>query len=143
VLAGDYVRCNFPFRESRGPGPSSHIVLCLGKARSRGVLVAIVAYTTTRVAFEGERRPRQHLFVDAANAAKLGQSRPFHVDVSRVARLPVTLDYFPDLQQNGSIRTFGQDPTMVTKVIRRQQELIGSGYQLDAVDLASPVRPKP
>jgi len=57
--------------------------------------------------------------------------------------LPITLDYFPDLQQDGSIRTFGEDPKMVARVIARQQELIDSGYQLAPIDLAPSVRPKP
>jgi|GEM_PF-5395574 hypothetical protein len=30
---GDYVVCNFPFREARGPGPSPHLVLCAATGR--------------------------------------------------------------------------------------------------------------
>jgi hypothetical protein len=142
VRSGDYVRCNFPFREKPGPGPSSHIVLCLGTGQFQGVRVAIVAYTTSRVTFEGKQRPRQHLLVDAARAAKLGQSKSFHIDVSRVARLPITSDYFPDLQ-DGLVSTFGQDPRFVEEVVKRQRELIESGHQIDRIDLARPANRKP
>jgi hypothetical protein len=114
MQAGDYVRCNFPFREASGPGPSPHIVFCLGTGRIRDQRFAIVVYTTSRVAFEGSRRPRQHLLVDAIQAAVLGQATSFHVDVSRVARLPLSSDYFPDMQ-DGMIPTFGRDRSFVER----------------------------
>ncbi|GLR92797.1 MULTISPECIES: hypothetical protein [Bradyrhizobium] len=115
MKAGDYVRCNFPFREIAGPGPSPHIVLCLAVGRIQDEDFAVVAYTTTRVSFEGERRPRQHLLANEQRAVALGQSKAFHADASRVARLPLTQEYFPDLH-NGQIATFGHDPAFVDKV---------------------------
>ena len=33
IRRGDFVLCNFPFRESDGPGPSPHIVLCAATGR--------------------------------------------------------------------------------------------------------------
>ena len=139
---GDYVRCNFPFREVRGPGPSPHIVLCLFAGRDRGIPVAIVAYTTTRVEIQGRRRPRQHILVDAARAEELGQQKSFHVDVSRVARLPLTPDYFPDLK-DGMIPTFGRDPNFVKTVIARQQELMAAGFPITPIALHPGTEPKP
>ena len=121
MQAGDYVRCNFPFREASGPGPSPHIVFCLATGRFRDERFAIVAYTTSRVAFQGRRRPRQHLLVDASKAAALGQETSFHVDVSRVARLPVNSDYLPDLR-DGVIPAFGRDISFVKTVVNRQRE---------------------
>jgi hypothetical protein len=141
MQAGDYVRCNFPFREASGPGPSPHIVFCLGTGRIRDQRFAIVVYTTSRVAFEGSRRPRQHLLVDAIQAAVLGQATSFHVDVSRVARLPLSSDYFPDMQ-DGMIPTFGRDRSFVETVVKRQRELIEAGFRIVPVDLARS-RPKP
>jgi hypothetical protein len=142
MQAGDYVRCNFPFREASGPGPSPHIVFCLATGRIRDERFAIVVYTTSRVAFEGRRRPRQHLLVDASQAAALGQATSFHVDVSRVARLPLNSSYFPDMR-DGLIPTFGRDASFVKTVVKRQRELIEAGFRIVSVDLASGPHPKP
>jgi hypothetical protein len=137
MQAGDYVRCNFPFREASGPGPSPHIVFCLATGRIRDERFAIVVYTTSRVAFEGRRRPRQHLLVDASQAAALGQATSFHVDVSRL-----NSDYFPDMR-DGVIPTFGRDASFVKTVVKRQRELVEAGFGIVAVDLASGSHPKP
>jgi hypothetical protein len=142
MQAGDYVRCNFPFREASGPGPSPHIVFCLATGRVRDARFAIVVYTTSRVAFEGRRRPRQHLLVDASQAVALGQATSFHVDVSRVARLPLNSDYFPDMR-DGAVPTSGRDPSFVETVMKRQRELIEAGIRIVPVDLASRSHKKP
>jgi len=91
---GDYVVCNFPFRESGGPGPSPHIVLCAATGREGHTRFAIVFYTTSQTDYQGARRPRQYLFVDKARAMELGHRAAFHVDASRIARLPLTTHYF-------------------------------------------------
>jgi hypothetical protein len=135
MKSGDYVRCNFPFREFRGPGPSPHIVLVLATDSSAGERFALVAYTSTRISFEGARRPRQYMLVDEARATILGQARPFHVDVSRLARLPITFEYFPDLT-NDVATTYGRDRAMVDKVAKRIQELQAEGHQITPVDLS-------
>ena len=44
---GDYVLCNFPFRESGGPGPSPHVVLCAATGRQGDANFAIVFYTAS------------------------------------------------------------------------------------------------
>jgi hypothetical protein len=87
---GDYVLCNFPFRESEGPGPSPHIVLCAATGRQGDARFAVVFYTTSQTGYQGARQPRQYLFVSQANAIELGQKAAFHVDASRIARLPLT-----------------------------------------------------
>lgn len=142
MQAGDYVRCYFPFRETPGPGPSPHIVFCLATGLIQNERFAIVVYTTTRIAYQGGRRPRQHLLVNESRAAALGQAKPFHVDVSRVARLPLSSEYFPDLR-DGIVPTFGRDRSFVETVIRRQRELIEAGFRIVPVDLASRPDPKP
>jgi hypothetical protein len=112
---GDFVRCNFPFREVAGPGPSPHIVLCIGTGRIADLAFVVVAYTTSRVSFEGARRPRQQLYVDRAQATLLGQ-KPFVIDASRVARLPIASAYFPDIQ-HGSVPISGHDIHLARAVI--------------------------
>lgn len=142
MQAGDYVRCNFPFREASGPGPSPHIVFCLATGRIRDERFAIVVYTTSRVTYEGSRRPPQHLLIDASQAKALGQRTSFHVDVSRVARLPLNSDYFPDMRDS-VIPTFGRDRGFVEKVLNRQRSLMDAGFRIVPVDLVSRSQPRP
>jgi hypothetical protein len=140
MQAGDYVLCNFPFREALGPGPSPHIVFCLGTGRILNARFAIVVYTTTRVAYKGQRRPRQHILVNASQAAAVGQRASFQLDVSRVARLPLTSAYFPEMQ-DGFVPTFGRDRAFVETVVKRQRELIEAGFHIVPIDLMSRSHP--
>src|SRR5580704_12832636 len=109
---GDYVLCNFPFRESKGPGPSPHVVLCAATGREGDANFAIVFYTTSQIDFHGARRPRQYLFVSRARAEQLGQRTAFQVDASRIARLPLTTAYFPEMA-GGNVSICGRDPEFV------------------------------
>jgi hypothetical protein len=130
---GDYVLCNFPFRESRGPGPSPHIVLCAATGRKGDASFAIVFYTTSQTDYQGARRPRQYLFVNKARAIELGQKVAFHIDASRIARLPLTTDFFPDLDDK-TAQVIGSDPDFVTKVEQRLRELVATGFGITKVD---------
>jgi hypothetical protein len=130
---GDYVLCNFPFRESSGPGPSPHIVLCAAVGREGDSSFAIVFYTTSQTDYHGARRPRQYLFVDKARALELGQKTAFHVDASRIARLPLTIDYFPEIAGT-DVPVRGHDPDFVTKVEGRLEQLIANGVDITKVD---------
>jgi hypothetical protein len=80
--------------------------------------------------------------VDESRAAVLGQMKAFHIDVSRVARLPLSSDYFPDMH-DGIIPVFGLDRSLVEAVIRRQRDLIDAGYSIVPIDLISGQHPKP
>ena len=130
---GDYVLCNFPFRESPGPEPSPHIVLCAATGRQGNVDFAIVFYTTSQTEFQGQRRPRQYLLVDKTRALQLGQKTAFHVDASRIARLPLTRDYFPEMAGN-TIPVRGNDAEFVTRVEERLRELVAGGFQITKID---------
>jgi hypothetical protein len=131
---GDYVLCNFPFRESAGPGPSPHIVLCAATGRQDNASFAVVFYTTSQIDYQGARRPRQYLFVNQARAIELGQKVAFHVDASRVARLPLTAEYFPEVVEN-TISVRGHDPELATKVEGRLRELVATGFEITTVDV--------
>lgn len=131
---GDYVLCNFPFRESRGPGPSPHIVLCAATGSEGAASFAIVFYTTSQTDYQGARRPRQYLLVSKARAMELGQKVAFHVDASRIARLPLTRDYFPGLSDK-VVPAIGRDPDFVMKVEQRLKELIAAGFRIAKVDV--------
>lgn len=130
---GDYVLCNFPFRESRGPGPSPHIVLCAATGRQDATSFAIVFYTTSRTDHQGARRPRQYLFVSQARAMELGQKAAFQVDASRIARLPLTANYFPEMAGN-AIPVRGRDAELVTRVEERLRELVAAGVEIIRTD---------
>jgi hypothetical protein len=75
----------------------------------------IVFYTTSQIEYQGAKRPRQCLFVNETRAKELHQRRAFHVGVSRVARLPLTPEYFPELRDD-AVPTIGCDPDLTTKV---------------------------
>jgi hypothetical protein len=133
---GDYVLCNFPFRESRGPGPSPHVALCAATGREGNTNFAIVFYTTSQTDYQGARRPRQYLLVNRARAADLGQKTAFQVDASRIARLPLTSEYFPEMAGN-TIPVRGNDSEFVAKVEERLRDLIASGFEITRVDAAT------
>ncbi len=130
---GDYVLCYFPFREFRGPGPSPRIVLCAATGRQGDTSFAIVFYTTSQTEYQGDRRPRQYLFVSRASAIGLGQKAAFQVDASRIARLPLTTDYFPEMVGH-AIPARGRDPELVGKVEERLRELVAAGVDITRVD---------
>ena len=109
--------------------------------RIREERFAIVVYATSRAAYEGERRPGQHL-ADATQAATLGQRASFHVDVSRVACPPLNSDYFPEMHER-VIPTYGSDGSFVEAVIKRQRELIETGFRIALIDLMSRSHSKP
>jgi hypothetical protein len=130
---GDYVLCNFPFREAEGPGPSPHIVLCAATGRQGDTRFAVVFYTTSQTEYHGTRRPRQYLFVSRPKAIELGQKAAFHVDASRIARLPLSTNYFPELVGD-TIRVRGRDAALADKVEERLRELIAAGFGVARVD---------
>jgi hypothetical protein len=68
----------------------------------------------------------------------LGQKAAFHVDASRIARLPLTTGYFPELVGD-TIRVRGRDTELVARVEERLRELIAVGVEVARVDAV--VRP--
>jgi hypothetical protein len=108
-------------------------VLCAATGREGNTSFAIVFYTTSQTDYQGARRPRQYLFVNKARAMELGQKVAFHVDASRIARLPLTRDYFPELGDN-TVQVIGRDPHFVIKVEDRLRELIAAGFRIAKVD---------
>jgi hypothetical protein len=63
---------------------------------------------------------------------ELGQKVAFHVDASRIARLPLTTAYFPGLGDK-TIPAVGRDPGFVIKVEQRLRELIEAGFKISKV----------
>jgi hypothetical protein len=67
----------------------------------------------------------------------LGQKSAFHVDASRIARLPLTTNYFPEMA-GGSIPVHRRDPELVTRVEERLRELLAGGFEIAKVDAIAP-----
>jgi hypothetical protein len=60
---------------------------------------------------------------------ELGQKAAFQIDASRIARLPLTINYFPEMAGN-AISVRGRDPELVTKVEDRLRELVAAGIEI-------------
>jgi hypothetical protein len=98
---GDFVWCKFPNRElPASPGPTEHVAYTLAVSEDT-VLTALVAYTTSQ-SWRYSRLPPGVFAFDMTAAAALGQSRPFVMDLRRLAAVPVTREWFPRLGQPGS-----------------------------------------
>jgi hypothetical protein len=63
----------------------------------------------------------------------LGQKVAFQIDASRIARLPLTVDYFPEMTGD-AIPVHGRDPHLVSKVEDRLRELVSAGFEISRVD---------
>jgi len=110
---GDFAWCAFPEREAPlRPGPL-HVVYVLAVATVSGRYAAMVAYTTSQPS--SDPLPPGVLAFTAAEAALLGQTRPFVMDLRRLAYLPLTTLWFPGLD-----RTDGGILARAPKALRNQ-----------------------
>lgn len=97
---GHFVWTKFPKTERPNvPSDERHIALCLRRFRHPTQGHALIAvFTTTRD--RGDRpKAKGEIEINAAQARELGQSSAFHIDAKRIAVMPLTLDYFPDLDE--------------------------------------------
>jgi hypothetical protein len=93
--SGDFVWSNFPERENPArPGPRHIGYVALSTSSDHGSAI-FLAYTTSRL-WEGPRPFGVHSF-DRQAAAAMGQSRSFTLDLRRMALVPATEEWFPDL----------------------------------------------
>ena len=92
IIEGAFVRTLFPTAERpRRPG-LPHIGYCLAVAQP----LVLVAYTTSRPWPAGTPVPIGVRVFGVEEAARLNQ-RPFVLRLDRLAKLPLTRDWFPDL----------------------------------------------
>lgn len=106
VVEGAFVRVLFPTDEKpRQPG-LLHIGYCLGTDGRQ----ALIAYTTSRPWPSGLPVPRGVRVFKLQEARALNQ-KPFVLDLARLARLPLTAKWFPeiDMPANGVIARAGAD----------------------------------
>jgi hypothetical protein len=93
--SGDFVWSNYPQRENPArPGPRhvGYVALSTGSYSDGTVWLAF----TTSQPWNGPK-PFGVYSVDRGTAAAMGQSRPFTLDLRRIANVPVTSEWFPDL----------------------------------------------
>jgi hypothetical protein len=97
MVPGAFVRVLFPTRERpRQPG-LLHIGYVLGCARGE----AMVAYTTSQPWPAGLALPVGARLFSVDEAARLNQSRGFLLRLDVLAKLPMTVAWFPDIAGEG------------------------------------------
>jgi hypothetical protein len=93
---GDFVWCNYPQRENPArPGPRHAGYVVLSTSTDQGG-IAVLAYTTSRP-WTGASHPLGVYSIDRETAARMGQTRPFTLDLRHIAGVPVTAQWFPEL----------------------------------------------
>ncbi len=96
---GDFVWSNYPQSENPArPGPRHVGYVALSTSTDIDDLVWL-AFTTSQP-WTGTRPPGVYS-VGRAAAEGMGQSRPFTLDLRRVANVPVTAEWFPELGTPG------------------------------------------
>ena len=137
--SGDFVWSNYPERENPArPGPRHIGYVALSTGSVSGGLV-VLAYTTSQP-WTGSR-PLGVFCFDRSQAAGMGQSRPFTLDLRRMMFAPATVEWFPDLALPGR-GIVGHAPeslrveleTAARDLARRRPELI---------EHLGPLRPRP
>lgn len=101
-LPGDFVWCAFPQHENpTRPGPPhvGYAVAVFGGAAPDSFF-ALIAYTTSQP-WPGTSHPPGVYAFDRQEAASFGQGRAFVLDLRRLALVPVTAAWFPQVGQPG------------------------------------------
>lgn len=96
---GDFVWSNYPQRENPArPGPRHVGYVALSTSGDADDAVWL-AFTTSQP-WVGPRPPGVYS-IDRDTAAGMGQPKPFTLDLRRVADIPVTAEWFPELGTPG------------------------------------------
>ncbi len=114
---GAFVWTCFPADERPSQPGSRHVGYILGLYRdAAGQRRALVAYTSSQ-AWTADRTPPGVVIFNAQEAAALGSQKSFVLYLNRLARLPLTERWFPDLRSptQGVIAVLSQ---------RRQDKLL-------------------
>lgn len=101
VRSGDFVQCLFPFNEKpEQPGPMPHIAYCLGVEQTpMGKLAIVAVYTTTTMRPEKQPKSKYTVEIDEASSRRMGMEKPFTIQPTHTAYLPLTPEFFPKLGQ--------------------------------------------
>ncbi len=110
------------------PGPL-HVSYTLGVAAVSGGYGVMAAYTTSQP--RAGALPHGVIAFDSAEAASLGQTRAFVLDLRRLAYLPLTTAWFPRAGQDGA-GVLGRAPkalrdpvnAMATELVKRRPDTL-------------------
>lgn len=131
IRRGDFVWTHFPTTERpEEPSKERHIALCAREADDRSGGYALLAiYTTTRP--RGDRpKARGEIEITEEKARELGQTSAFRIDAKRIAALPLTKEFFPDIARPGfgrrghSLHLASACDKMIGKIAEKTPELI-------------------
>lgn len=97
---GSFIDCLFPFAEHPArSGPMRHIVYLQTMVRLRsGDIRALVMLTTTSPRMIHAIPDGLSVKISQANSVAMGMKNAFTIDVHRLALLPPTKDWFPDME---------------------------------------------
>jgi len=97
---GSFIDCLFPFAEHPARlGPMRHIVYLQTMVRLRsGEIRALVMLTTTSPRMIQAIPDGLSVKISQANSVAMGMKNAFTIDVHRLALLPATKDWFPDME---------------------------------------------
>ncbi len=148
---GDFVWTNFPFENDPShPGPGRHAGLIMATfaprdaqrlsskpASGHGMVVAV--YTSSQVRKFGGNLPIGVISVSANRAQQSGNQTAFFIDVRRRAFMPISKEYFPELDMPGC-GIVGQADKSLFAEARRQFILVNERHREQIVNLG-PLRP--
>ena len=119
IAEGAFVKTLFPtIEQPRRPG-LLHICYCLAVARP----MAIVAYSSSRAWPSDAKRPQGIRSFGTSEAARLKQ-RPFVLYLNRIARLPLTPQWFPELSMPAQGVVAVADPALREELLSAMKELV-------------------
>lgn len=125
---GDFVWCNFPYREHpETPAGEMHAAYILGT--KAGMAVAVV-YTTTTMQQSGQPKSPYKISIPEESSKKMGMKRPFTIDASRIAFLPIDETFFPG-SDSGKLPIIGQADNGLQRAIESRVEAAVNGSHLE------------
>lgn len=148
---GDFVWTNFPFENDPGhPGPGRHAGpvmatfaprdvqrLSSRPASEQGMVVAV--YTSSQVRKFGDNLPIGVISVPVDRAQESGNRAAFFIDVRRRAFMPISKEYFPELDTPG-FGVVGHADKGLFAEARRQFILVNERHEEQIANLG-PLRP--
>ncbi len=127
---GDFVWCNFPFREKpQHPADAMHAVYILA---TKGDTAVAAIYTTTALPKPTQPKSPYTIAISEDASRKMGMTRPFTIDPSRVAFLPINEAFFPGAD-NGKVPIIGQADDRLQRAIESRLEAAVHGNHLETL----------
>lgn len=123
---GDFVKCLFPFDENpESPAPVPHIAYLVG---FKGKDAVLAIYTTTTLTENGMQKSPYAVKVPEGESQSMGMQKPFMIDGSRLAFLPIAPEFFPGAD-NGKLPVIGSATDSLKRAVEmRAKSAMLSGH---------------